>query len=130
MKKETRKALQSYNFEKTRLLEEKGRFAALMEFKNSLSEKTPDDELIVEINAEIKEMQRSITETEKYLETIKPEIVSYIKTIPDIIARTAASLFYLNGLSWQEVAQIIKYGDETPDSIRARVYRYARKTDA
>ena len=58
MKKETRKALQSYNFEKTRLLEEKGRFAALMEFKNSLSEKAPDDELIVEINAEIKEVLR------------------------------------------------------------------------
>ena len=129
MKKETKEKLVQYHRTVVNLFEEKERLEALIIFRDELKDKSSDNDLLVEVNNDIKQMQEKISATEAYLESTNTEIDTYIQAIDDITARVAASLYYKRNLTWEEVSQIMGYNDCKSTAIRVIVCRNIKKTN-
>jgi polyhydroxyalkanoate synthesis regulator phasin len=56
----------------------------------------------------------------------REELEEYVDTVPDSLIRQIITLRYINGLSWQQVAQHIG-GGNTADGVRKLCNRYIKK---
>ena len=84
-----------------------------------------DADTLKNIESELYSIKEKISELEKYSSKEKEYIEEKIEQIPDIIAKTAASLFYLGGMQWGEIAVIMRYSTGR-NNLTSRVRRYLK----
>lgn len=126
MKKETKDIFTNYYRLQTELSIEQQRVEGLIEFKNNLDGQY-SEELIKNLCKDIQHLQDNISVIKAKLEKDKPFVVNKINLLTDAISKTAASLHYLSGFQWVEIAEIMKVC--TSESLRSRVYRCMRTAD-
>jgi len=126
MKKETKDIFTNYYKLQTELSIEQQRVEGLIEFKNNLDGQS-SEELIKNLCEDIQHLQDNISVIKAKLEKDKPFVVNKINLLTDVISKTAASLHYLSGFQWVEIAEIMKVC--TSEALRSRVYRCMRTAD-
>lgn len=76
--------------------------------------------------SEIADVKSVISDIESEIDDNEREIQAIVKSVDDVIVRTALNLRYMQGMQWKEVAGCMgKYRTET--SVKNLVYRYMRK---
>lgn len=74
---------------------------------------------------EISMLEDSIAEREKEIESLKPLIEGFIENIQDVQTKLIFRLYYIRGLTWKKVAEMIK-GGNTELTTKQTCYRYFR----
>lgn len=123
MKKETKEILANYYKLQAELSIEQQRVEGIIEFKNNMDGQS-SEELIKNLCEDIQHLKDNISDIKAKLEKDKPFVVNKINLLTDNVAKTAASLHYISGFQWVEVAEIMKVC--TSEALRSRVYRCMR----
>ena len=82
-----------------------------------------DDYTLKNIKLELESIKETVSNLEQYSIKEKGYIEEKISQISDITAKTAAFLYYLGGMQWQEIAAIMRYPTGR-NNISSRVRRY------
>lgn len=79
-----------------------------------------------DLAVEIADLETRKEYIESEIENQKSVVEEFVESIEDYYIRTIFRLRFKRGLSWKEVAKIIK-GGNTEETVRAACYRYLRK---
>lgn len=78
-----------------------------------------------EYNRKVERLQRKLNRRIDDLMDLLEDINSYIESIDDSLIRQVITLRFVNGLTWEQVAQSIG-GNNTPDSVRKVAERFLK----
>lgn len=107
------------------LLEGYQQIETLNEFLEQEHSEDFDVDTLKNIELELNSIKEKLSKLENYSIKEKEYVREKIEQIPDIIAKTAASLHYLGGMQWGEIAVIMRYPIGR-NNISSRVRRYLR----
>ena len=81
---------------------------------------------VPEYERRVKRLRKKLQRRLEELMEKREELEEYVDTVPDSLIRQIITLRYINGLSWQQVAQHIG-GGNTADGVRKLCNRYIKK---
>lgn len=79
-----------------------------------------------ELIPEIAAVKDDIADLAMQIRAEEKEVIAFIETITDVYTGTLFKLRFLRGLTWKEVAAVVR-GGNTEESVRSACYRYLRK---
>lgn len=97
---------------------------ALLQYRKDLHEENPNNEIVIEIDNDIKLLEEKISSCIPDIESRKKIVSETISLIPDKVTATAARMHFISGLTWDMIAFKLKYSNA--ENVRARFYRAMR----